>query len=352
MRLLSAAGFLRTTARAPAQRRPDWATRWRGCRSPARSRNSASACVAVTRRNRAVRSDIASRFSAVPAPAKPPRSASGVASEVFVQQQRLRGLEARSRSRQSQRCAGRFLRSSRRHLRAFRAGCADARRRRVPLHRRAGARRGCRAGADRRRAERRLFTTSRVLVINAAYDAALIKRAYRFCRASASCTHVVFTHLDELDAVGQALGVSVERKAHPALSLDRPERRRASWRKTCSRPCSRALCPSTGPQAAKQADRTMKFSSCSAASSAFVLALWRQPACRQRRPPTPCAMARSAAWPGPRSSAPFTPRCVWSIRSQLTERATRHGRAQPPSHGRHRSRPGRQGLPRLPFRGE
>ena len=39
---------------------------------------------------------------------------------------------------------------------------------------------------------RPLFTTARVLVINAAYDVALIKRAYHFA-ASASCTHVVFT---------------------------------------------------------------------------------------------------------------------------------------------------------------
>lgn len=40
-------------------------------------------------------------------------------------------------------------------------------------------------------------TTSRVLVVNAAYETALIKRAYDFAR-KAGCTHVVFTHLDEL----------------------------------------------------------------------------------------------------------------------------------------------------------
>jgi flagellar biosynthesis protein FlhF len=39
--------------------------------------------------------------------------------------------------------------------------------------------------------------TGRVLVINAAYDTAMIKRAYAF-GAELSATHVVFTHLDEL----------------------------------------------------------------------------------------------------------------------------------------------------------
>jgi flagellar biosynthesis protein FlhF len=47
-----------------------------------------------------------------------------------------------------------------------------------------------------------LFTTSRVLVLNAAYDAALIKRAYDFAE-QAGCTHVVFTHLDELTHWGK-----------------------------------------------------------------------------------------------------------------------------------------------------
>jgi flagellar biosynthesis protein FlhF len=47
-----------------------------------------------------------------------------------------------------------------------------------------------------------LFTTSRVLVLNAAYDAALIKRAYAFAE-QAGCTHVVFTHLDELTHWGK-----------------------------------------------------------------------------------------------------------------------------------------------------
>ena len=42
-----------------------------------------------------------------------------------------------------------------------------------------------------------LFTTARVMVINAAYDTALIKRSYDFA-ARADCTHVAFTHLDEL----------------------------------------------------------------------------------------------------------------------------------------------------------
>ncbi len=47
-----------------------------------------------------------------------------------------------------------------------------------------------------------LFTTSRVLVINAAYDAALIKRAYQFAER-AGCTHAVFTHLDEVPQWGR-----------------------------------------------------------------------------------------------------------------------------------------------------
>lgn len=47
-----------------------------------------------------------------------------------------------------------------------------------------------------------LFTTSRVLVLNAAYDSALIKRAYEFAE-QAGCTHVVFTHLDELTHWGK-----------------------------------------------------------------------------------------------------------------------------------------------------
>ena len=47
-----------------------------------------------------------------------------------------------------------------------------------------------------------LFTTSRVMVINAAYESALIKRAYEFAER-AGCTHVVFTHLDELTHWGK-----------------------------------------------------------------------------------------------------------------------------------------------------
>ena len=47
-----------------------------------------------------------------------------------------------------------------------------------------------------------LFTTARVMVINAAYDATLIKRSYEFA-ARANCTHVVFTHLDELTHWGK-----------------------------------------------------------------------------------------------------------------------------------------------------
>lgn len=47
-----------------------------------------------------------------------------------------------------------------------------------------------------------LFATSRVIVINAAYDPEIIKRAFAFA-ARAACTHVVFTHLDELSHWGK-----------------------------------------------------------------------------------------------------------------------------------------------------
>lgn len=47
-----------------------------------------------------------------------------------------------------------------------------------------------------------LFTTARVMVINAAYEAALIKRSYEFAER-ADCTHVIFTHLDELTHWGK-----------------------------------------------------------------------------------------------------------------------------------------------------
>lgn len=45
-------------------------------------------------------------------------------------------------------------------------------------------------------------TTSRVLVVNAAYEIALIKQAYRM-GTSLDATHVVFTHLDELTQWGK-----------------------------------------------------------------------------------------------------------------------------------------------------
>lgn len=47
-----------------------------------------------------------------------------------------------------------------------------------------------------------LFVTNRVIVINAAYDTELMKRAFGFA-ARAGCTHVVFTHLDELTQWGK-----------------------------------------------------------------------------------------------------------------------------------------------------
>lgn len=47
-----------------------------------------------------------------------------------------------------------------------------------------------------------LFTTSRVMVVNAAYEVALIKRSYEFAERT-GCTHVVFSHLDELTHWGK-----------------------------------------------------------------------------------------------------------------------------------------------------
>jgi flagellar biosynthesis GTPase FlhF len=47
-----------------------------------------------------------------------------------------------------------------------------------------------------------LFTTARVIVINAAYEVELIKRAFEFA-ARAGCTHVAFTHLDEVPQWGK-----------------------------------------------------------------------------------------------------------------------------------------------------
>ncbi len=47
-----------------------------------------------------------------------------------------------------------------------------------------------------------LFTTSRAIVINAAYDAALIRRCFEV-GTRLECTHVVFTHLDELQHWGK-----------------------------------------------------------------------------------------------------------------------------------------------------
>lgn len=59
-----------------------------------------------------------------------------------------------------------------------------------------------------------LGTTSRVLVINAAYDAALIKRACAFAER-AGCTHVVFTHFDELAQFGKLWEFLLDGKLTP-----------------------------------------------------------------------------------------------------------------------------------------
>ena len=42
-----------------------------------------------------------------------------------------------------------------------------------------------------------LFTTSRAIVVNAAYDAAVIRRCFEVGE-KLECTHVIFTHVDEL----------------------------------------------------------------------------------------------------------------------------------------------------------
>ncbi len=59
-----------------------------------------------------------------------------------------------------------------------------------------------------------LFTTSRVIVINAAYDAEAIKRTFAFAER-AGCTHVVFTHLDELTHSGKLWEFLLDQKLTP-----------------------------------------------------------------------------------------------------------------------------------------
>lgn len=56
--------------------------------------------------------------------------------------------------------------------------------------------------AEIRAALSTLFTTSRAIVINAAYDPALIRRCFEV-GARLDCTHVVFTHVDELQHWGK-----------------------------------------------------------------------------------------------------------------------------------------------------
>ena len=56
--------------------------------------------------------------------------------------------------------------------------------------------------AEIRNALTPLFTTSRAIVINAAYDPSLIRRCFDI-GASLDCTHVVFTHVDELQHWGK-----------------------------------------------------------------------------------------------------------------------------------------------------
>ncbi|MEI6714543.1 MAG: hypothetical protein WCO60_12370 [Verrucomicrobiota bacterium] len=56
--------------------------------------------------------------------------------------------------------------------------------------------------AEIRAALNPLFTTSRAIVINAAYDPALMRRCFEV-GARLACTHVVFTHVDELQHWGK-----------------------------------------------------------------------------------------------------------------------------------------------------
>jgi flagellar biosynthesis protein FlhF len=56
--------------------------------------------------------------------------------------------------------------------------------------------------AEIRTALSTLFTTSRAIVINSAYDPALIRRCFEV-GTRLDCTHVVFTHVDELQHWGK-----------------------------------------------------------------------------------------------------------------------------------------------------
>ena len=56
--------------------------------------------------------------------------------------------------------------------------------------------------AELGRALDQIYGTTRAIVINAAYDSTLIKHAYRMAERL-GCTHVVFTHLDELTHWGK-----------------------------------------------------------------------------------------------------------------------------------------------------
>lgn len=59
-----------------------------------------------------------------------------------------------------------------------------------------------------------LFLTSRVMVINAAYDTELIKNAFDFAER-AGATHFVFTHIDELTQCGKVWEFLLDRKLTP-----------------------------------------------------------------------------------------------------------------------------------------
>jgi flagellar biosynthesis protein FlhF len=59
-----------------------------------------------------------------------------------------------------------------------------------------------------------LFTTSRILVLHAASESALIKQAHAFAE-QVGCTHVVFTHLDELTHWGKLWDFLLGQKLTP-----------------------------------------------------------------------------------------------------------------------------------------
>ncbi len=94
-----------------------------------------------------------------------------------------------------------------------------------------------------------LFVTSRVIVINAAYDPELIKRAFEFAER-AGCKHVVFTHLDELTHCGKLWEFLLDRKLTPLFLGTGPNIAGDLEENVFDAVLARTF-PEIGPQAAK-----------------------------------------------------------------------------------------------------